>query len=374
VGNTEQLKATIAPVDATNQNVTWLSSDETKATVSTSGLVTAVAAGSATITVTTEDGGFTATCTVIIMVTFTADSVSFNMAYIPGKSFKTGTDDLGGTATVTNDYWIGETEVTYELWSAVYEWAKNGTGGATGEGDYSFDNAGVMGDGAGDTNKHPVTTINWRDAMVFCNALTEYYNAKNGTSLDCVYYYDDSPYNTPIRDSLDDDSHATEGPGDYTALVNPNAGGFDDPYVKSDADGFRLVISNEWELAARYIDYANSDGDIEDANEYYPGNYASGATADYNDAVATGAVAWYWDNSGSSTHEVKEKNANALGLYDMSGNVWEWCFDWYTVGSTRMIRGGGWFDTANYMQVGLVGDFTPCSGNGNIGFRLARAQ
>jgi hypothetical protein len=66
VGSTEQLTATIAPANATNQNVTWSTSDAGKATVSLSGLVKAVAAGTATITVTTVDGGFTATCTVTV--------------------------------------------------------------------------------------------------------------------------------------------------------------------------------------------------------------------------------------------------------------------------------------------------------------------
>lgn len=66
VAGTEQLTATIAPADATNQNVSWTSSDTDKATVSDTGLVTGVASGTATITVTTEDGGFTDTCTVTI--------------------------------------------------------------------------------------------------------------------------------------------------------------------------------------------------------------------------------------------------------------------------------------------------------------------
>jgi sulfatase modifying factor 1 len=309
--------------------------------------------------------------------TFSAGGVTFNMVYVPGKSFKTGTDDLGGTATVTNEYWIGETEITYELWSDVYDWAVNGIGGATGEGDYSFDNAGVMGDGTGDTDQHPVTTINWRDAMVWMNALTEYYNAQNGTTLECLYYYD-AAYNTPIRDSLDDDSHTTEEDGDYTGSVNPNAGGFDDPYIKSDADGFRLATSNEWELAARYIDDANDDGDIEDANEYYPGNYASGATADYNDGTATNAVAVYDENGNGSADDsaasVKSKNANALSIYDMSGNAFEWCFDWHTVGSNRVRRGGSWDFTAYYMQVGDEFNYNPYNELNVLGFRLARTQ
>ena len=117
-------------------------------------------------------------------VTFTADSVNFKMAYVPGGlSFPVGImDDVNPEGTVARGYWIGETEVTYELWDKVHTWAiANG---------YTFANPGVMGiDGTG-SNQQPVTTISWRDAMIFSNALTEWYNATAGTSYTCVYYVD----------------------------------------------------------------------------------------------------------------------------------------------------------------------------------------
>ncbi len=97
-----------------------------------------------TYTVTAADSStqaYTVTVTVgLSPETFTADGVSFNMIYVPGKSFPTGTDDLG-TATVASAYWIGETQVTYELWNKVYTWAiANG---------YTFANSGHMGGGTG---------------------------------------------------------------------------------------------------------------------------------------------------------------------------------------------------------------------------------
>jgi formylglycine-generating enzyme required for sulfatase activity len=279
--------------------------------------------------------------------------VSFNMIYVPSKSFKTGMDD-SGTAEVITGYFIGETEVTYELWNTVYTWAtSNG---------YTFANTGVMGDGTDDTNQHPVTTINWRDAMVWTNALTEYYNYLNGTSLSYAYYSNLS-FTIPIKDSSD---------GAFGISTDPNPGGFDDPFFKCDAGGFRLLSSDEWELAARYIDDMNNDGDIEDNGEYYPGNYASGATADYNNANETGLVAVYSANSGSSTAVVKSKLANALGIYDMSGNVGEWAFNWSTPLTMRMLHGGHWSLTAFGMQVASVDNLMPYSESNRQGFRLAR--
>lgn len=268
-------------------------------------------------------------------ITYTLGSTEFTLNYCPGGTFPSGIAD--NSSDTSTDFWIGETEVTYELWDLIYTWATSGTGGATGEGAYTFAQAGTAGDGTGDTPQHPVSNFNWRSAMVWCNALTDYVNAETGTAMTCCYYTD-ANLQVPIR--------SCDGPG----TITPNTDGSQDaPYVKSSATGFRLPYSKEWECAARYID----------GSTWTPGNHASAAVTVYNASSSAGQidsedVAVFDLNSGSSTAEIKTKLPNALGLYDMSGNVFEWCFDWAEgfTGTKRGKRGGSWYDTSELLQIG----------------------
>ena len=284
----------------------------------------------------------------------TVGSVSFNIVYVPGKSFFLGINDDNGLATVNNAYWIGETEVIYNLWYPVRDWAEN-----TASPVYTFDNSGDQGYNGGDGSapgaqrNHPVVRVDWRDTMVWMNALTEYYNNMNGAGLICVY----KEAGIPVRDSTN------------TVLC-------DGVIPDNNANGFRLLTGDEWELAARYITDSNNDGDITDAGEYYPGDHVSGDTTSYcsptdgGTSTIFGNYCWYDDNCSYTTHNVKSKFTNALGLYDMCGNAREWVFD--PQSTNRVNRGGSWYDSEIYTQLGRIADFGPSSIYLYLGVRLAK--
>ncbi|MCI5756668.1 MAG: formylglycine-generating enzyme family protein [Bacteroidales bacterium] len=128
---------------------------------------------------------------------------------------------------------------------------------------------------------------------------------------------------------------------------------------------FRMPTEAEWEYAAR-------GGSKSKGYLYSGGNTLSD-------------VGWYDDNSGNNTYPVAQKTANELGLYDMSGNVWEWCSDWYgpyssssqtnptgpSTGSHRVLRGGGWTYGAALCRVAYRTGQKPSSRGSDIGVRLA---
>ena len=221
--------------------------------------------------------------------------VSFKMIAVEGGTFLMGSSESDAEAddnekpqheVTLSNYYIGETEVTQELWEAVM-----------GTNPSFFVGANL-----------PVEKVSWDDCQTFIGKLNE----KTGMK-------------------------------------------------------FRLPTEAEWEYAAR------------------GGKKSKGYT--YSGSNALGNVAWYSDNSGDITHEVGTKQANELGIYDMSGNVWEWCQDRYgetyyenspstdplgpDSGSYRVYRGGGGWSGAWYCRVANRDGDSPGFRYYSLGFRLA---
>jgi formylglycine-generating enzyme required for sulfatase activity len=141
-------------------------------------------------------------------------------------------------------------------------------------------------------------------------------------------------------------------------------------------NGYRLPSRDEWEYAARYRGTDTTNTVSGYSNPYFTqGDSASGATADYNDASACQAVAVYSGQNPAPTDEEAVKSLgsgseNTLGIYDISGNVWEWCFT--EDGSLRIDRGGSWSLNADDLQVGYWLSTNPYNAYSNLGFRVCR--
>jgi formylglycine-generating enzyme required for sulfatase activity len=174
-----------------------------------------------------------------------------------------------------------------------------------------------VGQGVGDS--YPVTHVNWFDVVKWCNARSE----KEGKTP--VYTVDGAVYKI----------------GQVT------------PTEVASANGYRLPSEKEWEFAAR------------------GGTQTQGYT--YSGSNDLSLVGWYSDNSGGAVKEVGKKLANELGIYDMSGNLFEWSGSWYPgyEGSFRVIRGGYWYDSAENCTVAFRDYLIPEYRYYYYGFRVA---
>jgi len=347
-------------------------------------------------------------------ITVSVGNLSFNMSQVPGSLlFYTGRYDDDIRDMPFPAFQIAETETTNEVVCAVFQWAyNNGKFDTDGDGDIDGDDASQLSDitvilhgqkllglsgqmdgvvcgisfnnvtfstKPGEKNK-PCIYVTWYGAIMFCNWLTE---MVDGNTENLVYTW-------------------TDGGSGGSAAAD---GKWNDDETTADntKKGFRLPESMEWELAARYISDTNGNGDIIDQGEYYPGNHASGDITSYccpydgSTSDIFGNYAWYDGNSselGSShadygTHIVGTSGIsmtdqaadpepksgqykNALGLYDMSGNVREWCFNKNDY--NRVLRGGCWCTNSFSIEIGSWFSYQAYKCYNNLGFRIFRTE
>ena len=234
------------------------------------------------------------------------------------------------TYTLSLDtFYMDKYEVTKTLWNTVTNW-NNGNS-------YLYESAGP----AKSTN-HPVHSVNWYDCVKWCNARSQ----MEGRTP--VYYTNAS----------------------FTAVYK--TGRVNNVYVDSNANGYRLATSDQWEYAARggavSHRYPWSDSNT---IQHVRANYMSSVTNAYDTSPTRGYHPTYSSGSFPYTSPAGSFAANGFGLYDMAGNVWEWCFDWHPsyIGTARVIRGGSWDQAADYGRVGYRSAGYPNYADNSDGFR-----
>ena len=191
--------------------------------------------------------------------------------------------------------------------------------------------------------KYEVTQAEWQAVM---GNNPSYFSGKPNNPVEQVSWYDVVEYCNARS--------IQEGLTPYYTYTKEGDNNLTNVDIVAGANGYRLPTDAEWEYAAR--------------------GGAGGSATTYAGSNNIEDVAWYYNNSGGTTHEVGTKSANELGIYDMSGNVWEWCYDWYPgyEGLYRVLRGGSWGDD-DYCTVANRRGIWPAIRRDDIGFRLARS-
>ena len=256
------------------------------------------------------------------------------MVWCPPGNFTIGSPDSDRNGyekpahevTLTKGFWMGQMPVTQGLWELVM-------GNNPSDEDHR---------GQSDSKQRPVENVSWYDVVKFCNMLSE----KEGLK--------------PVYDL---------------------SGDKDNPRVDESAGGYRLPTEAQWEYACRAGTVKQTyAGDLRERE------YQEDEDGWIESSEVLDDIAWYDENSDGETHAVGQKQANAWGLHDMLGNVWEWCWDWYgdynasavtdpvgdSSGSDRVFRGGCWVNWAGVVRSADRDRDSPGSRGCNLGFRLVR--
>jgi formylglycine-generating enzyme required for sulfatase activity len=295
-----------------------------------------------------------------VKVRVTADDATApsGMALIPAGSFTMGnsmapnegnSSELPLHTVYVSAFYMDKYDVTEALWQQVYNWATNHG--------YSFDYPGSVYDGSSKGPNYPVVDVDWYDCAKWCNARSE-------MAGKVPAYYTSAALAVVYRTGDLDISNS---------CVNWNA-------------GYRLPTEAEWEKAARgglsgqRFPWGNTISESQANYSAYPTGYSYdlGPYTGYNTNFDIGNYPY--------TSPVNYFAPNGYGLYDMAGNVWQWCWDWYgsyssgsqtdprgpttgQYGSGRVGRGGAWGGNAIYCRTANRGYGNPTHGDYYLGFR-----
>ncbi|WP_440962321.1 formylglycine-generating enzyme family protein [Paenibacillus nitricinens] len=269
---------------------------------------------------------FIATVVVISACSQEKPETSNDNVFVEGGTFINSKSNYNGE-TLSNFY-IGKYEVTQKEWIEVM---------GSNPSEFKGDNL-------------PVEMVSWYDVVEYCNKRS----IKEGLK----------PYYNIDKNKKDTNNKSDNDIIKWTVTINVGA------------NGYRLPTEAEWE-------YAAGGGQLSKSYTYSGSNNAD-------------EVAWYWKNAGdkyltgewnwpiiennnNKTKSVGVKKPNELGLYDMSGNVREWCWNWYgdmgsDIGSFRVVKGGGWIGNITNNEISFQGKFEANGMGPDQGFRVCRGE